>query len=352
MSLTWCLSPAAATATSSHALLVDPLLQTGDWAIPDSTAIETALLPGVTDASAQAVALAAETIGSPVAAVATGTRYEVHGDVDDDTMSVLAKRLLANQVIERWSIGPIEPTFVDSEATADIGCRARRARRTRRRGAGGAQPRARPLARPRRAACHRRSLPRCRSRADRRRVGDAGPDVERALRPQDVPGPDHRRRRSGDHSAAAATARRDNRHRRSVPAQCVRRQRRHRLVLRRHDHRRQGGDAQPSVGDRALRRSEHRRRWRDPRRDGRCAPPDRRHRHLVLRSHRSRGRPGSRRRAAPATDRGRRRRRRRRLRQQDRPADRSPARCCTTPATSPTRWCTAAASASPTTLPR
>ncbi|MDP9463017.1 MAG: phosphoribosylformylglycinamidine synthase subunit PurS, partial [Actinomycetota bacterium] len=102
-------------------LLVDPLLQTGEWAVPAATAIETALLPGVTDASAQAVALAAETIGSPVAAVATGTRYEVHGDVDDLTMSVLATRLLANPVIERWSVGPIEPTFVDAEATADTG---------------------------------------------------------------------------------------------------------------------------------------------------------------------------------------------------------------------------------------
>src|SRR5258706_13687913 len=99
-------------------LLVDPLLQTGDWAIPTSNAIETTLLPGVTDASAQAVAIAAETIGSPVDAVATGTRYEVYGDADEATMAVLAKRLLANGVIERWSIGTIEPTFVDSEATA------------------------------------------------------------------------------------------------------------------------------------------------------------------------------------------------------------------------------------------
>ncbi len=104
-----------------HELLVDPLLQTGEWAVPAATAIETALLPGVTDASAQAVALAAETIGWPVAAVATGTRYEVHGEVDDVTMSVLARRLLANPVIERWSVGPIEPTFVDAEATADAG---------------------------------------------------------------------------------------------------------------------------------------------------------------------------------------------------------------------------------------
>ncbi|MGZ4769934.1 MAG: phosphoribosylformylglycinamidine synthase subunit PurS, partial [Ilumatobacteraceae bacterium] len=100
-------------------LLVDPLLQTGDWTVPTTAAIETTLLPGVTDASAQAVHLAAETIGSPVSAVATGTRYEVHGDVDDVTMSVLAKRLLANPVIERWSLGVIEPTFVDAKATAD-----------------------------------------------------------------------------------------------------------------------------------------------------------------------------------------------------------------------------------------
>ena len=107
--------------TQLESLLVDRLLQTGDWAVPHSVAIETALLPGVTDAAAQAVALAAETIGTPVAAVATGTRYEIGGDVDEVTMSALAKRLLANEVIERWSIGPIEPTFVDAEAVADVG---------------------------------------------------------------------------------------------------------------------------------------------------------------------------------------------------------------------------------------
>ena len=86
--------------------------------IPESALTATAR---VTDASAQAVALAADTIGTPVSAVATGTRYEIHGDVDDDTMSILATRLLANQVIERWAVGPIEPTFVDVEATADTG---------------------------------------------------------------------------------------------------------------------------------------------------------------------------------------------------------------------------------------
>ncbi|HEY7627893.1 MAG TPA: hypothetical protein VH761_12525, partial [Ilumatobacteraceae bacterium] len=55
--------------TELEHLLVDPMLQTGDWSLPTGAAIETALLPGVTDAAAQAVALAAETIGSPVDAV-------------------------------------------------------------------------------------------------------------------------------------------------------------------------------------------------------------------------------------------------------------------------------------------
>ena len=81
-------------------LLVDPLLQTGDWTVPTMAAIETTLLPGVTDASAQAVQLAAETIGSPITAVATGTRYEIHGTVDDLTMAVLAKRLLPSKGAE------------------------------------------------------------------------------------------------------------------------------------------------------------------------------------------------------------------------------------------------------------
>ena len=36
----------SADRTQLHALLVDPLLQSGDWAVPASKAIETALLPG------------------------------------------------------------------------------------------------------------------------------------------------------------------------------------------------------------------------------------------------------------------------------------------------------------------
>ena len=111
------------------------------------------------------------------------------------TMSVLAKRLLANPVIERWSIGPIEPTFVDAEAIADIGVELVEldgldddalSALNRERGLSLDPAELRVI------ADHFR---RGRSGAHRRRARDAGPDVERALRPQDLPGPDHRRPR-------------------------------------------------------------------------------------------------------------------------------------------------------------
>ena len=272
--------------TNSRRLLVDPLLQTGDWSIPKSTAIETALLPGVTDAAAQAVALAAETIGTPVSAVATGTRYEIGGDVDDDTMSILATRLLANQVIERWSIGPIEPTFVDADATADTGVEMVEID-------GLDDDALLALNRERGLSL---DLAELHAIVDHfRAAGRAPTDVELETLAQTWS--EHcahktfRARITDDDgkaidAAAAPTARHDDRDRRTVPAQCLRRQRRHRVVHRRHDARRQGRDAQPSLGDRAVRRREHRRRRRDPRRDGCGAPPHRRHRHLVLRPHR------------------------------------------------------------------
>ncbi|MEZ5274329.1 MAG: phosphoribosylformylglycinamidine synthase subunit PurS [Ilumatobacteraceae bacterium] len=104
--------------TAIEAVLVDPLLQTGSWDVP-AGGIETALLPGVTDPAATAVQLAMTTIGLAHTGVATGTRFEVHGDAGAADRAALAHRLLANDVIERWADGPIEPHFVDEHATAD-----------------------------------------------------------------------------------------------------------------------------------------------------------------------------------------------------------------------------------------
>ena len=110
------LPPAAQAAI--EAVLVDPLLQQGSWEVPVG-GVETALLPGVTDPAATAVQLAMATIGLPHVGVATGARFEPHGDVNAADRAALAHRLLANDVIERWADGPIEPHFVDEHATAD-----------------------------------------------------------------------------------------------------------------------------------------------------------------------------------------------------------------------------------------
>ena len=108
----------AADKKSMEAVLVDPLLQTATWTAPN-TGVETTLLAGVTDPAATAVALAASIIGVPDMNVATGTHFNILGELQDDTVPTLARRLLANQVIERWAPAPLEPTFIDSTAAAE-----------------------------------------------------------------------------------------------------------------------------------------------------------------------------------------------------------------------------------------
>ncbi|MFZ4720609.1 MAG: phosphoribosylformylglycinamidine synthase subunit PurL [Ilumatobacteraceae bacterium] len=101
-----------------EAVLVHPLLQIGSWDVPND-GIETALLPGVTDPAAAAIQLAMHTVGLPDVPVATGTHFAIGGELTDDDRADISRRLLANQVIERWSPAPIEPHFIDAHATAD-----------------------------------------------------------------------------------------------------------------------------------------------------------------------------------------------------------------------------------------
>lgn len=103
-------------------LLVDPLLDIGSWAIgaADGPAgqhhsVETALLPGVTDAVASEIMRVARRDGIPLVGVATGRRYVLGGDIGETEVRRIAEALLANPVIERWSINePLMPTFVDA----------------------------------------------------------------------------------------------------------------------------------------------------------------------------------------------------------------------------------------------
>jgi phosphoribosylformylglycinamidine synthase len=109
-------------------VLVDPLLQSGEWGPPNppssGTVIEAALLPGVTDSVAATVLEAARTLGLNVSAAATGRRYVVHTSsgrgLDADECERIATRLLSNAVIERMAIGQIEPAFAHASEPAPL----------------------------------------------------------------------------------------------------------------------------------------------------------------------------------------------------------------------------------------
>jgi phosphoribosylformylglycinamidine synthase subunit PurSL len=100
-------------------LLVDPLLSTGTWDAPQTSGIEISLLPGVADRAAQTLLEACSLLNVDVIAAATGRRIDLGTDLPLDRLSVLASRVLANPVIERWSQGNIEAAFTGGEAASD-----------------------------------------------------------------------------------------------------------------------------------------------------------------------------------------------------------------------------------------
>jgi len=100
-------------------LLVDELVQDGGMppshepGLSGHHVVESALLPGVTDTVAAEISRIAAREGVAVDGVATGRRFVVHGPLSVDELQRLASRLLANPIIERWTIDePIEPSFV------------------------------------------------------------------------------------------------------------------------------------------------------------------------------------------------------------------------------------------------
>ena len=106
-------------------LLSDPIAQAFEWrsvgsdgvirflgADHHACVIETALRPGVTDPVAEQIIRCAKMLGiDQVQRAATGKRYVVYGNLNEADYHTLAKRLLANDVIERYAIGVIDPIF-------------------------------------------------------------------------------------------------------------------------------------------------------------------------------------------------------------------------------------------------
>ncbi|MBN2086391.1 MAG: phosphoribosylformylglycinamidine synthase subunit PurL [Anaerolineales bacterium] len=99
-------------------LLTDPIVQTGAWRDKPAKApagafvIEVALRPGVTDPVAEEIVRCAQMLDiKGVQRAATGTRYIIRGALSPKQRTMLARRLLANDVIQRFTIGQIEPVF-------------------------------------------------------------------------------------------------------------------------------------------------------------------------------------------------------------------------------------------------
>lgn len=90
-------------------LLVDPLLQQGTWATPPGHGIEVTPLPGVTDAEATAVLVAARTLGITVEAAVTGRRITFAANTPDEVARRFVERVVANPVVETWTFGPADP---------------------------------------------------------------------------------------------------------------------------------------------------------------------------------------------------------------------------------------------------
>lgn len=103
-------------------LLSDPVAQTFEWRSVDGaqkpgltprpgfSIIETALRPGVTDPVADQVVRSAHVRGfTGVTSAATGSRFLIQGRLKQSDLHRLARRLLANPVIQQYQIGQIEP---------------------------------------------------------------------------------------------------------------------------------------------------------------------------------------------------------------------------------------------------
>jgi len=114
-------------------LLTDAVTQSATWielpsalssSEPDSVILEVALRAGVTDPVAEQIVRASHELGfDGVHRAATGQRFSLCFDETAESFSAtqsIAKSLLANNVIQHWTIGEIAPSFpreVESSGT-------------------------------------------------------------------------------------------------------------------------------------------------------------------------------------------------------------------------------------------
>jgi phosphoribosylformylglycinamidine synthase len=108
-------------------LLTDPVTQTAVWdELPapepapglDIVVVEVALRPGVTDPVSEQIVRAAHELGfAGVHRASRGFRFQVSG-LPVAKAEKLAQRLLVNNVIQRWTLGEIVPSFPEETASS------------------------------------------------------------------------------------------------------------------------------------------------------------------------------------------------------------------------------------------
>ena len=107
-------------------LLADPVMEAAQWIdlasgtpghpIAQSSgatlhAVEVSFRPGVTDIAARELARGMVEIGLPACEVATGTLFELVGNITVEDLRRLARQLLCNETVQHFSVGPIVPHF-------------------------------------------------------------------------------------------------------------------------------------------------------------------------------------------------------------------------------------------------
>ncbi len=104
----------------ANELFTDAVTQKFSWRNgnekQDAQVIQVAFRPGVTDSVAREIVRAAHALGiKNVEHAATGTSFTVRGNTEQpltaNELHLLARRLLANEVIQHYALGAIEPTF-------------------------------------------------------------------------------------------------------------------------------------------------------------------------------------------------------------------------------------------------
>ncbi|MDZ7705939.1 MAG: phosphoribosylformylglycinamidine synthase subunit PurL [Trueperaceae bacterium] len=114
--------------TLCREVLSDPVIETVTWRWRDTAEalrdaddrVEVQVLPGVTDRTAAEVRRAAEQLGIDLTHSATGHRYDLVSPtpLHETTRHELAKRVLCNEVVERYRLGEDHPAFI-GEADGD-----------------------------------------------------------------------------------------------------------------------------------------------------------------------------------------------------------------------------------------